>query len=144
MASHDQPTIVGLKMVGLDTNILVRYFAQDSPEQATRVKALIEEELTEAQPGYISTVTIAETVWVLRRSYAFSQEDAAIAVERLLRSPNLVIQDELEVFSAALASRTGRGSFVDTLIGALAVKAGCQTTLTFDKRAARFPGFTRL
>ena len=131
-------------MIGLDTNVLVRYFAQDSPEQARRAKLLIEEELTKAQPGFISTVTVAETVWVLRRSYAFSAEEAAIAVERLLRFENVVVQDELQVFSAALASRTGRGSFVDTLIGELAAKAGCQTTLTFDKGAARFPGFTRL
>ncbi len=131
-------------MIGLDTNILVRYFAQDSSEQTERAKALLEEELTETQPGYVSTVAIAETVWVLRRSYAFSQQEAAVAVERLLRSENLVLQDGLEVFSAALASRTGRGSFVDTLIGALAAKAGCPTTLTFDKRAVRFPGFTRL
>jgi predicted nucleic-acid-binding protein len=59
-------------MIGLDTNILVRYLAEDDPVQSPKAREIIERRLTEADPGFISVVTIAETVWVLDRAYGFS------------------------------------------------------------------------
>ena len=48
-------------MIGLDTNVLVRYMAQDDPIQAKIATDLIERRLTESDPGFISIVAMTET-----------------------------------------------------------------------------------
>jgi predicted nucleic-acid-binding protein len=128
-------------MIGLDTNILVRYLAQDDPVQSPQATELIENKLSEDNPGFLSVVAMAETVWVLERAYGLSDKDIAAAVEGTLRASVLVVESEQEVFAAMIALKEGRGSFADALIGALGVKAGCSHTVSFDRKALRLPGF---
>jgi predicted nucleic-acid-binding protein len=63
------------------------------------------------------------------------------AVERMLQTDVLIVENEQEVFTAMVALRSGEGSFADALIGALGTRAGCARTLTFDHKALRLPGF---
>ncbi len=128
-------------MISLDTNILVRYFAQDDPVQSRQATQIIERRLTEEQPGFVSLVTMAETVWVLERAYDMSNREISDAVERMLQSATLSVQNEQEVFTAMIALRTGEGSFSDALIEALGTWAGCSSTLTLDREATRLKGF---
>jgi predicted nucleic-acid-binding protein len=128
-------------MIGLDTNILVRYLAQDDPLQSPKATDLIERRLTEDDPGFVSVVAMIETVWVLERAYGLADDDIAAAIERTLQADVLVVENEQEVFSAMIALKEGRGSFADALIGALGMRAGCSRTLTFDHEALRLPGF---
>ena len=130
-------------MIGLDTNILVRYLAQDDPIQSPKATEIIERRLTEDDPGFVSVVAMVETVWVLERAYGLSGPEIAAAVERTLQADVLVIQIEQEVFAAMTVLKEGQGSFADALIGALGARAGCSRTLTFDREAARLPGFER-
>ena len=129
-------------MIGLDTNVLVRYFAQDDPIQSATAVRLIEHRLTEDEPGYISLVTLVETVWVLQRHYRLSALDVAQIVQGLLEAPVIVVESAPEVFLAMTAVHEGRGTFSDVLIAALGAKAGCSTTMTFDRKAARLSGFS--
>jgi predicted nucleic-acid-binding protein len=131
-------------MTGLDANIIVRYLAQDDPVQSPRATELIEQLLTEDDPGFISVVAMAETVWVLDRVYGLADGEIAAAIERTLQSDVLVVENEREVFIATLALKEGRGSFADALIEALGARAGCSRTLTFDRKARRLPGFELL
>ena len=128
-------------MTGLDTNILVRYLAQDDPIQSPLATEIIESRLTEENPGFISIVAMVETVWVLERAYGLADDEIAAAIERMLQSDTLVVESEQEVFTATMALKEGSGSFADALIGALGARAGCARTLTFDKTALRLPGF---
>jgi predicted nucleic-acid-binding protein len=128
-------------MIGLDTNILVRYLAQDDAVQSAKATEIIEERLSEDEPGFISLVTIAETVWVLDRLYDQRPQEIAQLIERMLQSDTLSFQNEQEVFTAMVALKAGRGSFADALIGVLGTWAGCSATLTFDKKAVRLAGF---
>jgi len=128
-------------MIGLDTNIIVRYLAQDDPVQSLKATYVFEQLLTEQQPGFISVVAIVEIAWVLQRSYSLASGDIAAAIERMLQVEVLVVESEQEVFAAMIALKEGRGSFADALIGALCAKAGCVRTLTFDQKALRLPGF---
>jgi predicted nucleic-acid-binding protein len=84
---------------------------------------------------------MAETVWVLDRSYGLPAAEIAAAVERILQIDALFVQNEQEVFTAMVAFKTRVGSFADALIGALGIQAGCATTLTFDKKATRLKDF---
>jgi predicted nucleic-acid-binding protein len=128
-------------MIGLDSNILVRYVTQDDPVQATQATELIEQRLTEQEPGFVSVVAMAETVWVLGRFYRFGSARIVAALEHMLGAETLVIENEPEVFTAMIALKEGRGSFADALIGALCAKAGCSRVVTFDEGALRLPGF---
>lgn len=128
-------------MIGLDTNVLVRYITQDDAVQSSIATRIIEQQLTEEHPGFISLVTMAETVWVLDRSYGLSAAELAAAVERILQTDTLFVQNEQEVFTAMVALKTGAGAFSDALIGTLGRRAGCAATLTFDRKASRLQDF---
>jgi predicted nucleic-acid-binding protein len=131
-------------MIGLDTNVLVRYLAQDDPAQSLKATELIERRLTEDEPGFISVVAMAEVAWVLERAYGLADQEIAAAIEGVLQAEVLVVENEQEIFTAMIALKAGRGSFADALIGALDAKAGCSRTLTFDRRAQRLSGFELL
>jgi predicted nucleic-acid-binding protein len=128
-------------VIGLDTNVLVRYLAQDDPVQSRQATELIERQLTAEDPGFLSTVAIVETAWVLDRAYGLADDEIAAAIERTLQADVLVVENEQEVFTAVIMLKKGRGSFADALIAALGVKAGCSKSLTFDRKALRVPGF---
>lgn len=128
-------------MIGLDTNILVRYLTQDDPVESQRATELIEHRLTQKNPGFISIVAMVEIVWVLDRAYGFSNQEIAAAVERMLQIDVLVVENEQEVFAAMIAVKKSQGSFADVVISALGTRAGCSRTLTFDRKAARLSGF---
>ena len=128
-------------MIGLDTNVLVRYLTLDDPVQAEQATEIIERRLTEQDPGFVSVVAMAEMVWVLERFYRFSSARIVAAIKRMLGAETVVVESEREVFAAMIALDEGHGSFADALIGALSAKAGCSRVLTFDRKALRLPGF---
>jgi predicted nucleic-acid-binding protein len=131
-------------MIGLDTNVLVRYLTQDDPIQSRQATDLIEHRLTELNPGFISVVAMTETAWVLERAYGLNASEIAVAIERTLQADVLLVEDEQQVFAAMAALRDGRGSFADALIGALGERAKCSHTATFDRKALRLSGFALL
>jgi predicted nucleic-acid-binding protein len=131
-------------VIGLDANVLVRHFAQDDPVQSPKATHLIEQVLTPKSPGFISIVALVETVWVLRRIYRLGDQALATVIERVLQVGVFVVEAEAEVFTAMVALRQGRGSFSDALIAAIGTTAGCVHTATFDRKAARLPGFQLL
>ncbi len=128
-------------MVGLDTNVILRYLLQDDPGQTTLVNHVFDEVLSNRNPGFISLVTVLETVWVLRSLLKQTPTEIATHLEHILAADSLEVQNDQQVFEAAFALKRGTGEFEDALIGALNAWAGCPHTLTFDKRALRMPYF---
>jgi predicted nucleic-acid-binding protein len=124
-------------MIGLDTNLLLRYLAQDDPTQSPRATEIIERLLTEQEPGFVSLVSILEVVWVLKSLFKRSRLEIANDIEMLLAADTLEVQNEQEVYHAVVALRNGTGAFEDALIGSLGIWRGCSATLTFDQDAAR-------
>jgi predicted nucleic-acid-binding protein len=131
-------------MIGLDTNILIRYLTQDDPVLSPKATALVERGLSDENPGFVTVVTMAEIVWVLDRAYALSRRDIADRIELILRADVLVVEHERQVLDAMMHLRKGTADFSDALIGLLAQRAGCTRTLTFDLNASRLPGFELL
>jgi predicted nucleic-acid-binding protein len=129
-------------MMGLDTNVLLRYLAQDDPRQSRRATEIVERRLTEQEPGFVSLVTILEVAWVLKSLFKRSRHEIANDIEMLLAADTLEVQNEQEVYLAIVSLRNGIGTFEDALIGSLGIWRGCSATLTFDKDAAkRLHGF---
>ncbi len=128
-------------MIGLDTNVILRYLLQDDPKQASQVNHIFERQLSEQNPGFICVATILEIVWVLRSLLKRTPSQIATHLENLLAADSLEVQNEQQIFEAVYALRSGAGQFEDALIGALNAWDGCSYTLTFDKRAARLSYF---
>lgn len=122
-------------MIGLDTNVLVRYLAQDDRAQAAAATALIENQCTAETPGFVGLVVLAEVIWVSESSYGASRADVAEIVKRILSIRQLTVQDAEVVWQALRQFENGRADFADCLIHRSAEAAGCRETVTFDKRA---------
>jgi predicted nucleic-acid-binding protein len=128
-------------MIGLDTNVVLRYLLQDDPAQTLQANHIFEQELSDQNPGFINLATTLEIVWALRSLLRQTSAQTALHLENLLAADSLEIQNEQHVFEAVFALKTGAGEFEDALIGALNAWAGCSHTLTFDRKAARLPSF---
>jgi predicted nucleic-acid-binding protein len=129
-------------MIGLDTNVLLRYLAQDDLKQSPRATEIIERRLTQQEPGFVSLVTVLEVVWVLKSLFKRTRQEIANDIEMLLAADTLEVQNEQEVYLAVVALRNGSGTFEDALIGSLGAWRGCSATLTFDEGAEkRLHGF---
>lgn len=122
-------------MIGLDTFVVVRYLVQDDPDQSAVASALIDD-LTETDPGYLSLVTVVELYWVLRSAYSVGADRCAELLESLLDARELRVDQDAIVRAALTVSREGT-DFADAVIAELGRAAGCDHTVTFDRRAAR-------
>jgi predicted nucleic-acid-binding protein len=122
-------------MIGIDTNVLARYIAEDDAAQSAAAARVIESLSTES-PGFVPLVVIAELVWVLQFSYRFNKREIADVIEKLLRSAELMLENAEMVAQALRKFRVSRADFADCLIERSAHAAGCQHTRTLDKRAA--------
>jgi predicted nucleic-acid-binding protein len=126
-------------MIGLDTNVLVRYIMQDDAKQSALANKLIEG-LTEDSPGYISLVAIVEMVWVLESAYDLTRQQVTAALRSLL-SVNVFKIDRVAVVASALRSYAeGTADVADCLIERSSALAGCRCTMTFDRAAAKTGG----
>ena len=130
-------------MIGLDTNIVIRYVMQDDPDQAAKATALMEG-LTRDDPGFISQVSIVEIVWVLSSAYKLKRQQIAGLLDHLLNTEALRMDGAEEVWRALRVYQTSRADFADCLIERTAQTAGCARTMTFDIRAARTAGMILL
>jgi len=128
-------------MVGLDTNVILRYMLQDDPKQTPLANHIVDQVLSRENPGFITLVTVLEIVWVLRSLLKQTRTEIATHLENLLAADTFEVQNEQQVFEAVFALKRGTGEFEDALIGALNAWAGCPHTLTFDKKALRMPYF---
>jgi predicted nucleic-acid-binding protein len=124
-------------MVGLDTNVLVRYLAQDDAAQSARATRLVETELSERDPGYIGLVVLVETCWVLRRLYRATPEEVRQVVRDLLAARQLVVEQRALVARALARLGEKAGDLADALIAESAAEAGCARTVTFDRAGTR-------
>ncbi len=131
-------------MIGLDTNIIVRYLTQDDPKQSAAASRLMEKSLSAAEPGYVSLVVLAEIVWVLTSCYALGRSQIAAVIEGLLTTEQLQIEAAESVWRAMRGYIESKADFSDALIAECARAAGCRKTMTFDRAAASMAGIELL
>ena len=130
-------------MIGLDTNVLVRFLVRDDAQQAERARALLES-LTADRPGFVCREVVVELVWVLERAYGLSPGRIAKILVELVATEGLVIEEAGDVARAAIRYRTSGGGFSDLMILAAAERAGAGPLYAFDRKAARIDGVSQL
>ena len=128
-------------MIGLDTNVLVRYIMQDDPVQEALATCLLES-LTADAPGYVPVVALVELYWVLSSCYDLDRPQLIEAVEGLLHTQVIVVENAEVVWKAVRTYRMGSADFPDCLIASVAATVGCLQTMTFDRKAVKHAGMT--
>jgi len=122
-------------VIGLDTNVVVRYLTHDDPTQTAAAVKLVDS-LSSEMPGFLPLVVMAELVWVLEVSYRFKKPEIEKVLETLLRSKELVVERAEVVWQALRKFRGRRADFSDCLIERCGHAAECLYTVTFDQKAA--------
>jgi len=131
-------------VIGLDTDVVVRFLAQDDEVQSLIATRLIAR-LSRERPGFISSVVLAEITWVLSRAYKTSRDDIATAVEGLLRSAELIVENADAAYRAlAMYQASTSAEYADALIAQIAALAGASETVTFDRAAVAALGMRLL
>lgn len=129
-------------MIGVDTNVLLRYILEDDPRQTPTATRFLEDDARLTDPILVNPVLLVELVWTLARKDGFDKPDILAILDELTDSPRVAFVPPGPIEAAIDAWRRGRADFADCLIAALNADAGARTTVTFDKMAAAEPGFS--
>ena len=138
----NHPLLRRHRRVGIDSNVLLRVLLRDDAPQADRAQRLLETECSRSQTAFVNRAVLFEAIWTLARGYRYSRRQLSDAVEIMLSSPDLIIEDRDAVAEALDLYAFARADLADVLIGVLTRRAGCGTTYTFDRRAAATADFT--
>ena len=128
-------------MIGLDTNVLVRFLVRDDEMQFARARRLLQREVGKGEPVLINLLVLLETEWVLRSRYALSKSEIVGAFSGLLDAAELLFEDEASLEQALYTWKDSSAQFADCLIGARNWALECRATASFDNKALRVPGF---
>lgn len=131
-------------MIGLDTNVLVRYLTQDDREQARRAEDAILKATARGGRCAISPVVLCELAWVLGGAYNTPKADVLVALDGILATAAFEIIDRAVIQGAVELYRLGKADFSDWVIGLSHTSAGCTETVTFDRGLRGAPGFRTL
>ena len=131
-------------MIGLDTNVLVRYLVQDDPAQSRKASQVIAKRCTRDDPGVVNRIVLCELVWVLENAYGYSKDTIVAVLEKLLRTSQLKIEDMQSAWIAFRMYQKGKADFADCLLGTTNRFGGCIETVTFDQAASKLEDFQLL
>ncbi|MBW4462982.1 MAG: type II toxin-antitoxin system VapC family toxin [Nodosilinea sp. WJT8-NPBG4] len=125
-------------MIGLDTNILVRYLTRDDEPQWQQASEVIQQN----QPCFIANIVLCELVWVLRgANYRFQKAEVIGILEAMLHSAAFEFESRSTLDQALQQYKQGKADFSDYLIGAVSRQAGCTGIVSFDGELKGERGF---
>jgi len=128
-------------MIGIDTNVLVRFLIRDDESQFEKARKLIKREVTAGRRVFVNQLVIIETEWVLRSRYAVPKVKIIEAISSLLDSIEIQFEDEPSIEEALFLWKDSSADFADCLIGVKNRRQGCRSTATFDAKVSQLPGF---
>jgi len=131
-------------MRAIDTNVLVRFLVKDEPRQSKVAHELFHRAERSRDRLYVSNLVLLETLWVLESAYEVDRESLLETLNELMLMPVLAFESRELVQTVLMNTQAGKADLCDLLIGHAAQLAGCETTLTFDKQAARLSVFELL
>ena len=131
-------------MRALDTNILVRLLVKDDAAQSQKVIVALERAEAAGETLYVPILVVLELNWVLSSNYRKSRDEILDCLDQLVHISTLAFESAQVVKDLIAMGRVSSIDLSDLLIGLNARQAGCETTLTFDRHAARSGLFTEL
>ena len=131
-------------MLGVDTNVLVRFLVRDDEAQFEKARKIIRREVDSEEYVFVSLMVVLETEWVLRSLYKQSKNEILEVISGLLESIDVQFEDEPAIEESLLVWKDSAADFADCLIGAHNRRTGCRATATFDAKALKLPAFMAL
>lgn len=128
-------------MLGVDTNVLVRFLVRDDEAQFEKARKLIKREVATGRRVFVSQLVLLETEWVLRSRYSLPKSQIIEAISGLLDASDVRFEDEPAIEEALFIWKDTPADFADCLIGTQNQRLGCRATATFDVKASKLPGF---
>jgi predicted nucleic-acid-binding protein len=128
-------------MLGIDTNVLIRFLVRDDQTQFEKARKLLKREVSSGRRVFINQLVLLETEWVLRSRYGLAKTQMLETISGLLDAPDVQLEDEPSIEEAVFVWRDANADFADCLIGARNRRLGCKVTATFDTKALKLPGF---
>ncbi len=128
-------------MLGIDTNVLVRFLVRDDEIQFEKARKLIRHEVAAGRRVFVNQLVLMEAEWVLRSRYAVPKHQIAEAISGLLQASDIEFEDEPSIEEALFIWKESSADFADCMIGAKNRRMGCRVTATFDTKASRLPSF---
>ena len=129
-------------MIGLDTNVLVRYLTQDDEHQASLAAKIIKAYSGKPAALFINNIVICELIWVLERGYKYTRQQIANAIKQVLSTKEFAFENLDDIWFALSEFERNGADFSDALIGETNKSKGCDTTYSFDKKATTINSFT--
>lgn len=131
-------------MKAVDTNVLLRYLVGDDEKQSSAAGVFMRGR-TADDPAFVSLIVLAELVWALRAHYGYPHEKVHALLTALIKTAEVALEDEEFLSLLITGDDAIKGDIADHLIAHSASRAGCSTTVTFDRKAAKFvPGMELL
>ena len=128
-------------MLGVDTNVLIRYLIRDDQPQYKRARRLVDREVRKGEPLLVSLLVLLESECVLRSRYELPKSEIVAAFSALLDTADLAFEDEPAIEHAIFLWKDSSADFADCLIDARNLRLGCRATATFDGKALKLAGF---
>jgi len=131
-------------MKAVDTNVLIRFLTKDDENQARQVRYLFLEVEKRKKTLFVPVAVVLETIWVLESVYDISRQEILDAFTSLLSMPILHFESRQMLRRFGSMAQYSETDLPDLLIAASAEYSGCQSVLTFDKKASRHPLFEHI
>ncbi len=133
-------------MIGLDTNALVRLIVEieGDAKQVALVRTTVRKVIASGKRCFVNRIVLVEFVWVMESALKLPRQDICRFLDVILNNGDLCVEDRDAAVEALECYRNGTADFADALIAVGNRDKGCETTLTFDRKAARLPEFQPL
>jgi predicted nucleic-acid-binding protein len=131
-------------LIGIDTNILVRYITQDDKIQSEIATKFIENYCSNGNKIFINHLVICELVWVLKKCYKLSKPKTINIIQHILQISQFSIENPQIIWQTLTDYKKGSADFADYVVGRTNIYNNCEETITFDKKASKSKGFSLL
>lgn len=131
-------------MIALDTNIIVRFLVRDYEKQSRTVFTRFKKAESSRETLFVPLLAVLEAIWVLESVYNKTRNEIIEAFDNLKRMPILKFEKEQTIQNMILEGKKSNIELSDLLIALTAKSSGCDSVITFDKKAAKHPLFSFL
>ncbi len=128
-------------MKAIDTNVLVRFLVNDDEQQAKLVYKRFRDAEVNSEVLFIPLLVILETIWVLESAYEATRKEIVDSFSDLMQMPVFEFEALAAVQGMVISAKMSSTDLTDILIGQSARVSGCDSVLTFDKKASRIDMF---
>ena len=131
-------------MKAIDTNVLIRFLVRDDETQAKRVYKRLKKAEQEKEALFVPLLVVQETIWVLESVYKIPRQEILDSIDELLLMPVIQLENPAVIVGFIVSARANNLDLSDLLIAQSALSSGCESIITFDRKASKSEFFELL